>query len=267
VGAYIMVIDAFLFYNEFELLELRLEEMGPVVDYFLIQESPFTFTGNKKDLVLADKNKWPEFMKKWGDKIRVVSTPLDRLPCENPWEEEAFQRNYLEVNLENEFRLSIDSGVNKIIVSDVDEILRRSTITNPLESKIAWAILDTYYYGINLKGGDNDWPAPFIYYHHVKPEGTFDALRRKRFQGPHIHFAGWHYSYVMSPKKIINKINSFSHTEYRNDYYMDLNRIETLVEEGKDLFDRGVTYIKIPVDSTFPKCVRENPEKWKHLMR
>lgn len=262
-----MVIDAFLFYNEFDLLELRLEEMGPVVDYFLIQESPHTFTGGSKELLLQNKEKWPEFMLKWADKIRPTTTPLDREPHINPWEEEAYQRNYLEVNLENEFHLSIDSQVNKIIVSDVDEILRRSTITNPLETKIAWAILDTFYYGINLKGGDNDWPAPFMYLHHVKPEGTFDELRRKRFQGPHIHFAGWHYSYVMSPEKIVNKINSFSHTEYRNEYFMDLERITSLVNGGKDLFDRGVVYSKIPVDSTYPKCVRENPEKWKHLMR
>ena len=44
-----MLIDAFTYFNEKELVELRLKYLDPIVDYFIIIESNITFTGKKKD--------------------------------------------------------------------------------------------------------------------------------------------------------------------------------------------------------------------------
>jgi beta-1,4-mannosyl-glycoprotein beta-1,4-N-acetylglucosaminyltransferase len=39
------IFDCFTFFNELDLLEIRLHELAPVVDRFVIAESPVTFTG------------------------------------------------------------------------------------------------------------------------------------------------------------------------------------------------------------------------------
>ena len=46
------IIDCFTFYNELKMLEFRLAELNDDVDYFVLVESTFTHTGNKKDLFL-----------------------------------------------------------------------------------------------------------------------------------------------------------------------------------------------------------------------
>jgi beta-1,4-mannosyl-glycoprotein beta-1,4-N-acetylglucosaminyltransferase len=47
--ANVKVLDAVLMSTELDLLEIRLNELDPVVDYFLIVESNATFTGLPKD--------------------------------------------------------------------------------------------------------------------------------------------------------------------------------------------------------------------------
>ena len=45
-----MVIDCFIFFNELEMLEFRLEELNEHVDYFVLVESNLTHTGIEKEL-------------------------------------------------------------------------------------------------------------------------------------------------------------------------------------------------------------------------
>jgi len=44
------LVDAILFFNELDLVELRFEELYDSVDYFLVVESTKTFTGKPKRL-------------------------------------------------------------------------------------------------------------------------------------------------------------------------------------------------------------------------
>ena len=48
----IKIIDCFIFYNELDLLEYRLNILNDVVDYFVIVESTHTFVGKEKVLLL-----------------------------------------------------------------------------------------------------------------------------------------------------------------------------------------------------------------------
>lgn len=60
------VFDTFRFFNELELLELRLNILNDVVDFFVLTESPFTISGNEKPLYyLENKDKFSKF----NDKI------------------------------------------------------------------------------------------------------------------------------------------------------------------------------------------------------
>ena len=47
----IKLIDAFLFFNEVELLKFRLQYLSEVVDYFIIVEATHTHTGKEKNYI------------------------------------------------------------------------------------------------------------------------------------------------------------------------------------------------------------------------
>lgn len=60
-----VIFDAMLMSNEVDLLEIRLNELDPVVDYFVILESNATFTGLPKDTYFADnRERFSKFEKK-----------------------------------------------------------------------------------------------------------------------------------------------------------------------------------------------------------
>ena len=50
-----LLLDAFLFYNELDLLKARLEYLGNTVDYFVISEANIDFSGKKKAFLLSDE--------------------------------------------------------------------------------------------------------------------------------------------------------------------------------------------------------------------
>ena len=82
---------------------------------------------------------------------------------------------------------------------------------------------------------------------------------------PNIKNTGWHFSYLGDEKQIIEKIESFAHTE------SDTEEIKATIRKniGKcvDLFDRGeYKLIKIEVDSTFPEAVKNNIERYAHIL-
>ena len=61
-----MIIDAFIFNNEIDILKARLEYLENHVDYFVIVESNNTFTGKSKNLILKNliKEKFDHLKKK-----------------------------------------------------------------------------------------------------------------------------------------------------------------------------------------------------------
>ena len=44
-----MLIDAFIFFNEKELIELRLKYLNSIVDYFVVIEANITHQGKKRN--------------------------------------------------------------------------------------------------------------------------------------------------------------------------------------------------------------------------
>ena len=60
------IYDCFIFFNELDLLEIRLKTLEKVVDYFLLVEATKTHRGQDKPLYF-NENK--ERFKKWEKKI------------------------------------------------------------------------------------------------------------------------------------------------------------------------------------------------------
>ncbi len=118
-----MIYDCFTFYNELDLLEVRLHELYDIVDRFVIVEADQTFKGNPKPLYFKDNQKT---FARYADKIThvVVEFPAGDLtkrlktrPQNASWARQHYQRDQIAQGLTQA------KPDDLIIVSDVDEII------------------------------------------------------------------------------------------------------------------------------------------------
>ena len=114
------VIDCFTFYNELEILELRLEELYSSVDHFILVEAEKTHKGENKRFIF-EENKWR--FEKWEDKIIHVKTYYPS-HIDDPWGREKFQRNSFMPTL---YTLGLSDN-DIIFITDVDEILNSERV-------------------------------------------------------------------------------------------------------------------------------------------
>ena len=71
------IYDGFLFFNELDLLDLRLNTLNDVVDYFVLVESSITHQGESKPFIFEEnKQKYQKFLEKIIH-IKVTNTPED----------------------------------------------------------------------------------------------------------------------------------------------------------------------------------------------
>ena len=116
------IIDSFIFYNELDLLNLRLHENNNVVDYFILVEANKTFANNNKPFYFEEnKNKFDNFLHK------IIHIKVDDMPNNTDnWEREWHQRNCIERGL---VQIPDLNDTDIIFISDVDEIFRNSVLT------------------------------------------------------------------------------------------------------------------------------------------
>jgi len=226
-----MLVDCFLFYNEMDMLHLHLEELYDVVDKFVLVESTTTFVGNPKELFFE---KHRDRYSKYLDKI--VHVVVDDTPkMNNPWISERFQRNAIDrgiaqLDLKNE---------DIIIICDVDEISDSETLTTISKEGLSVSMsleMDLYYYNFNCRYTGKWHSAKVVPYTVYKQYPQPDNIRRSKCDT--IEKGGWHLSYFGTPEFISNKLANFSHQEYNNPTYNNLEIIKKRVEEGGDLFGR-----------------------------
>lgn len=240
-----MIVDCFPFYNELDMLKYRLETLSPVVDKFVLVESPRTFRGNPKKLYYLENK---HLFEKYSDKIiHVIDYEILENPS-SPWVNEVHQRNYTNIGLTN---LGLNSD-DIVLLSDVDEIFDPEIIKN-IETYLGQypfvsLNMDLYYYNIETRI-DECWTSPkaarYSYFQEVPPH----SLRN----GPPciiVPNAGWHLSYFGNPKMIINKLKNFAHNEFSDVYsYDDEQRLAEIIRDKQDVVGRNLKFFKIPIES------------------
>ena len=239
------IIDCFLFFNEIELLKLRLKELNDVVDHFVLVESKFTFTNNRK-ILFFEQNKeiFREYLPKITHLVFDKKTPnrfwrSDRKTC---WLREERQRNYLGQGIKS-LKPNDD---DLIIISDVDEIPDTETLQSLVDRKftgLANLEQDMYYYKISIKHPDK-WTMPIIASYNSL-SAHLSKIHKLRISLSHqnnkiiIKKGGWHFSYFGGTNAIIQKIKNFSHTELDTENYTNKDNIEKAISQNLDLFERG----------------------------
>jgi hypothetical protein len=251
------IYDCFIFNNEVEMLELRLNVLGEVIDKFIIIEGDTTFSGvSKESVYLHNKDRFSQ----WEDKIEHHFITVPNLT--RSWDREIYSRNY-------PLTLPGFEDEDIIITSDVDEIPNPEAIASVSE----WISdeehftfqMNFYMYYLNNLFTTNWFGTRVATYKYLKTK-TLDKLRestedRSKITGSIIDGGGWHFSYCGGTKMIKSKIQSFSHTEHNNERV--LGSVETNVKEGKDLFNRDISFRTISItEDEFPEYVVNNKEKY-----
>ena len=120
-----MIYDCFTFFNELDLLEIRLNVLNDVVDRFVLVEATKTHSGKDKPLYFNDnKERYKAFQHKV---IHVIVD--DYPPFVTAWTYENHQRNAI---LRGLTQANPDDA---IMISDLDEIPRPDLVCTHAQAK------------------------------------------------------------------------------------------------------------------------------------
>jgi hypothetical protein len=251
-----MIYDCFIFYNELEVLEIRLNELDKYVDRFVLVESKKTFTMRDKPLHY-DLNK--HLFNKFNHKI--IHKAID-FQSGGAWGNEFNQRNSVKECL------SDCSPEDIILLSDVDEIpnLRNFDFDLIRDGETVGFNQRYYYYFLNNKMSLTQYITKGILYGKL---GERDMQTMRGLSTTHEHNElGWHFSYMGDVDKIKLKINSFAHQDMNLPEYTDKNKLAQRIAEGKDLFNRSYGFEIVDLNKeTFPEYLIDNQSKFSHLIK
>ena len=248
------IVDCFLFFNELDLLKIRLEEISDEVDYFVLVEANTTFTRKPKPL-FYDTNK--HLFKKYNHKIIHIIADTNIIEG-SAWDREYFQRNSISRGIEQLLNNKQITYSDIMIISDVDEIpdsnLLKSIKLETADFDIAVLEQDMYYYNLTCQYCGKWYASRTIKIGILfKDNMTANVIRTMKRDNLKVFTnAGWHLSYFGDVDFIKNKIKSFSHTELDIDEYTNSEKIRDRMIRGVDLFNnenRGTRYINVSIES------------------
>lgn len=254
----VRVFDCFIFHNELDLLKLRLEYLKNTVDIFVLVEAKLTFTNKNKKNYFA-KSLIKEMPTNLRKKIRYIQLEPEHFPPEiknNAWRMEEFIRNAILFGLKDVRYFDF------LWISDIDEIPNKNKVY-----KLGILSMFFSYYKMNLLKSYFWKSAKAILGKHIK-NSTPQLMREKKWEnGINIRNGGWHFSYLMTKENIRKKVQSFSHTEYDNEKYISLEKIEESIRSKKDLFGRANEDLSYKSDLTFlPDIIKNNIDDYRDLL-
>lgn len=268
-----MIYDCFTFFNEFDLLEIRLNVLKDVVDRFVLVEATRTHSNLPKPLHFEEnKDRYAPFLD------RITHIVVDEYPeYETSWTYENHQRNEIRRGLED----CRDDDI--VLISDLDEIPRAELVEahrNDPGIKIFEQLHHCYYlnhcyirrpnwHGTRMLSGkdfrhalDHVFNYGSCNIEHLN-QGTTANKIRTYDGGPVIKNAGWHFSYLGGLEAIRLKIQAYSHQERNYKDSIDLKNIERRISRSF----QSCRLIGLEIDAeSYPPYIKENLEKYAHLI-
>lgn len=263
------VYDCFLFFNEIDLLEIRFNQHYDFVDYFVICESAYTFTGQEKPRVFLENK---ERFKKFLDKIIYVS--IEKFPEElDVGARDFYQRQYLLNGIKDAHEDDL------IIFADVDEIFKKEAIAKALKfDGISHFKMGIYQFYLNMLIS-NDWLAPYAMPKKYIPnlavgcEIKEATLTFARFHMERLCKAGniplqvvdnsgWHFTFMGGFDIVKAKLRAYAHAD---DYWPVMMREDKRLQDVLDIgikiwsSDELVSYL--PIDHSFPQFVQQHEKE------
>ena len=271
------IFDVFTFYNELDLLELRMNILGDSVDYFVINEANITFTGKPKPLFFQENRKR---FKKWEDKIIHHVTIDDNKTFEAYYSDIHYHRSMLEENI---YQLPLpyqracfhkDSAIyglldkaeddDIILTSDADEIANPEALKcmdewfDPNHHYVLTGPL--FYYYLNVKC-EEQWMGTRVCDFKTLKSMSVDKLRQSHQDAYKLANASWHWSFFGDADTVRQKMDAYEHQENNLEEFR--SSMEDRIEQNLDPYGRTYLYqpTVVEIDETFPKYVRSQKNR------
>jgi len=262
------VYDCFPFFNELDLLDIRFAELDIVVDRWVITECIKTHSGQDKPLYFQDNlERYAKYLHKITYIVVDDLPPVPENESDRSWTIERHQRDAL-------MRGLTDCKDNDIIlIGDADEIPKAAAVKTYIDLKevsIQCISLRPCYYYMNCES-HFPWNWLRILPYSIMKTMTPCSVRyvpnydlASDVIGDRDLYAGWHYSFLGGIDKWIEKIENTAHQEFNKPEFKDPETIKKLVEEGKDILFRDISYHFIPAvpSPDYPDYVVENWDRF-----
>lgn len=277
-----MVIDCIPFFNELDILKLRLHILDPLVDRFVIEEATHTFSGLPKDLCF-EKNRemFEEFLPK------ITYLVVDNSPKEiSTHERDKFQKNALAKALTNA------SDEDVLILSDVDEIPNPAVLQELVKrfdpDKIYHLAQRNFYCYLNMEEVSGNllsitgefpgverrmWLGTKVFAKKNIPESGIIDLREISPEDPRsvrVADGGWHFGYMGSchetdvSRRVGTKVVAAAHQEYNTEDV--LAEVKDRLILGEDIFGRNAVFQWAVVDESYPQYLLEHKSEYDYLI-
>lgn len=277
-----MIYDCFPFFNELDLLEIRLNELEPVVDRFVLIEATRTFQKQSKELFYANNK---ERFAAFNDKI--IHIVVDQYPgffakfrVPTAWDYDNHQKNQVVRGL-------VDCQPDDtIIISDLDEIPAASKIQTYLHTpgvKVFEQRLSNFFLNciatecpdethLRQHNGAVYWRGSVMLSYSDFRSFKQARLMRNQYDDPivTIQEGGWHFSFMGGWEMVRTKLDAWAHTKerfYNPATLHDPELLQAIIEDGRDLFGRDYRYQFKPLDESYPAYVIQHPEAFARYIR
>lgn len=255
----VKVYDTFSFNGEW-VVQIRLKYLFPYVDEFVIVESWYTHSGEKKSELFKEKYaewfepytskiKWivieefPEMTSEWLEQYKIHDWMKDN---HSSWYREAYQRDIAGMYIASKK----SEGPFYIHVSDADEIPSTSILQPEIRSQLykgmedkgdhpLYLEMEFFYYNFHWKKKQKWYRAYLLKDSYLTTEKTLTYWRVHHPPQYVIPSMGWHLSYFMSISDLQRKLTSFAHRECDQEAWRSVEHIKNCIATGMDLFNRG----------------------------
>jgi beta-1,4-mannosyl-glycoprotein beta-1,4-N-acetylglucosaminyltransferase len=281
------IYDCFNFFNELDILELRLNILYEYVDHFVIVESSVTHTGEQKPFYFEDNK---ERFSKFLDKIihyKVYDTPSNFLNLSPSEDNTVSMINRFIETQTNRFNRSYQSDYGRdffqkecvrrplvdcddediIMISDADEIPNTEILKNlsdlDLENNRYSLNQYMYCYYLNVFKEPTWYGTKLSKYKNVKTL-SFNEVRGDEKLTIKIPKGGWHFSFMGGEEMVRKKMLSYSAKDLTS--VSVLNSISENIKNDIDPFFRG-KLTKVEIDDTYPSYLLKNIDKYENLIK
>ena len=280
-----MIYDCFSFFNELDLLEIRLNVLKDVVDRFVLVEAGETHTGRPKPFYFEEnRGRFAAFV----DRINYVK--IDRFPdcCKTAWARENWQRNAIAKGLVE------CSDDDSILISDLDEIPNPGKIGQYVGMPGVTLFQQRYYsFYLNYRSvRDFRWRGTRmlsyrnfqhcfdgvavydneILVQEINEGTTASKIRCRSLPKSHggqriVHEGGWHFTCLGGAEAVLAKMHAVvPHHDFNpDDPSLTVERVAELIERGQGPALK-MNCFAVPIDNSFPVYIRENQDRYGHLI-
>lgn len=265
-----MIIDCFPFFNELDLLEIRLNVLNDVVDKFVLVEASKTQSLIDKPFYFEEnKDRYSKFLDK------IIHVKITDYPKKDGWAMENYQRNCIVKGLQ-QLELKEEDIIG---VSDLDEIwfpeIKDKFQEYFKEVKFISVEMKYLVFYLNLETVDKKWIGTIFAKAKDLINYTPQNLRNIKDHVSHIEEAGWHFGYQGGKEKVYNKYLSCiepldkSKIPSKEDFFKQFD--DRIKHEGSfiysdDLNNTSVRLNKINVEDNLPKYILSNIDKYNHMI-